>query len=153
MTRKSWQKWTLFVLNSDTVYCSTIFANRIESRPTKFIKCLYKVNETCKHLHGHWSQIPAKRTNIKPTAWLQTPTKCRLRQTPPQAPPWHHLHLLLPESPPSQLNFVFFRIAWMAHSSSQAWRTLVVIKLGVDNYCYYSRWRHHDVLLLFPRAK
>jgi hypothetical protein len=25
-----------------------------------------------KHLHGDWSQIPAKRTNTKPTAWLQT---------------------------------------------------------------------------------
>jgi hypothetical protein len=26
-----------------------------------------------KHLQGDWSQIPAKRTNTKPTAWLQTP--------------------------------------------------------------------------------
>jgi hypothetical protein len=26
-------------------------------------------------IYGDWSQIPAKRINTKPTAWLQTPVK------------------------------------------------------------------------------
>jgi hypothetical protein len=41
MTRQSWQEWTFFVLSSNKIYCSIIFADRIES--TKFIKCFYKV--------------------------------------------------------------------------------------------------------------
>jgi hypothetical protein len=66
MTRQNW-RYLNFVLSSDTLYCGIFFfANRIES--TKFI-----VNFTWKHLHGDWNQIPAKRTNTKMTAWLQTP--------------------------------------------------------------------------------
>jgi hypothetical protein len=34
-----------------------------------------------KHLQGDWRQIPAKRTNTKPTALLQTPAKRRLHHT------------------------------------------------------------------------
>jgi hypothetical protein len=34
---------------------------------------------------------------------------------------------LLPESPPSELNFNLFRTARTAHSTSQAWRTLAVV--------------------------
>jgi hypothetical protein len=58
-----------------------MFVNRIEG--TKFREIRYKVNKIWNHLHGDWSQIPAKRTNAKPTALLQTPAKRRLRQTPP----------------------------------------------------------------------
>jgi hypothetical protein len=80
MTRQIDGNEPFFVLNSNTIYFSIIFANRFEN--TKCMKFLYKVNLTWKHLHGDWSQIPAKRTNTEPTAWLQTPAKRRLRQTP-----------------------------------------------------------------------
>jgi hypothetical protein len=48
-----------------------------------------------KHIYGDWSQIPAKRTNTKSTAWLQTPPE----------PTMPLLDLLLPESSPSELTF------------------------------------------------
>jgi hypothetical protein len=38
----------------------------------------------CKHLHSDWSQIPAKRTDIKPTAKLETPANRSLLGSPPQ---------------------------------------------------------------------
>jgi hypothetical protein len=41
------------------------------------------------------------------------------------------LYFLLPQSPPSKINFNFFRFARTALSSCQAWRTLAII-LGVD---------------------
>jgi hypothetical protein len=47
------------------------------------LKCIYKVKYMWKHLHGDRSQIPDKCSITKPTAWLQTPAKRRLHQTPP----------------------------------------------------------------------
>jgi hypothetical protein len=35
-----------------------------------------------KHIYGDRSQIPDKRTTTKPTVWLKTPTKLKLRQNP-----------------------------------------------------------------------
>jgi hypothetical protein len=66
MTRQSWQEWIFIVLNNNTIYCSIIFANHIEK---------YKIYK--------WNHFPAKLTNTKLTAWLQTPAERRLCQTPP----------------------------------------------------------------------
>jgi hypothetical protein len=62
-----------------------------------------------KCLYSDWSQIPAECTNTKQTACLQTAAIRRLCQTPPKAPSQPGLHFLLPESPPSELDFSFFR--------------------------------------------
>jgi hypothetical protein len=43
-----------------------------------------------KNIHGDWSQIPAKRNNTKPTAWLRTPDS-RLPPNADSARP-HHKH-------------------------------------------------------------
>jgi hypothetical protein len=67
-----------FVLS---IYCSIIIEGRIKCGT--FIQFLYKENQMWKQIHGHWSQVPAKRTNTKPTYWLLTSTKRRLQQTPP----------------------------------------------------------------------
>jgi hypothetical protein len=79
MTRQIWRERTLLVFNNNAVYCSIVFANRIEN--TKFVKFLL-VNWMLKHLNGDWSQIAAKPTNKKPEAWLQT-EESRQTQTSP----------------------------------------------------------------------
>jgi hypothetical protein len=56
----------LFVLKSNIIYCSIVFANRIES--TNFIKYLYKVQFNVKTSSRRLKQIPAKGTNTKSTA-------------------------------------------------------------------------------------
>jgi hypothetical protein len=43
MVRHGWREWTIFVLNSNTVYRSIILGNSTESK--KFIKLLCKLNE------------------------------------------------------------------------------------------------------------
>jgi hypothetical protein len=43
-----------------------------------------------KNLHDLWSQVPAKRANTKPTAWLETPGSCE-KQT-PQGSTTHTVH-------------------------------------------------------------
>jgi hypothetical protein len=46
---------------------------------------------------------------------------------------WH-------QSPKLELNFVLFRIAWMAHSYSQTWRSLAII-LGADRQICLNKWQ------------
>jgi hypothetical protein len=113
----------LCVLNRNTIYCSIISANCIES--TKVIKLKKKINWMKKHLHDDWSQIPVKCTSTKPTAWLQTTIKRRLRQTPPKP----RLLFLLTVLPQSQTNSKF--------SASHERRSCIVKRdghwlLGVD---------------------
>jgi hypothetical protein len=113
MTRQSRREWNFFVLNCNTVYWSIAFANRIES--TIYIQFIFKVTYMWEHLQGDWKQSPPKRTNTKPTAWVRTPAKNRLRRIPPQMPLQRHLIFL-----PSEINFISFRIVRTAHSHSQA---------------------------------
>jgi hypothetical protein len=68
--------------------------------------------------------IPAKRTNTKLTAWLQT----LINADPPQR---SLIYVSCYQSRHPQLNFIFLRITPTANSPSQAWRTLNVI-LWVD---------------------
>jgi hypothetical protein len=63
-----------------------------------------------------WFLPNAPTQNRQPDSRLKTPAKRRHRQTPPQP----RLHFLLPESPPSELNFSFFRVERTAHSYSQS---------------------------------
>jgi hypothetical protein len=92
----------------------------------KIYKFFYKKNKMWKHLHGDWSQIPAKRTNTKPTAWLQIPARPHHRR--------HHSLICIScyQSRHRQnlISISFSRITRTAHSYSQAWRTSAII-LGV----------------------
>jgi hypothetical protein len=80
-----------------------------------------------KHLHCVWNQIPAKLTNKTPTALLQTGDS-RQTQTPPNPAVGTIIasFSFLPTTRAAAVKtwFKFFRIAWTAHSPSQAWRTL-----------------------------
>jgi hypothetical protein len=50
MTRQIWREWTVDVLSISTVNPIIIFSNRVEC--TNFIKFLYKLNWTWKHVQG-----------------------------------------------------------------------------------------------------
>jgi hypothetical protein len=119
--------WTVKVDRNEHFLCWTLIQNF-------FQYYLYKSHWKYKlYKIPLWSKLNVKTSSGRlkphscqthqPTVRLLTPAKRRLRQTPPQP----HLHFLLPESPPSELNFNYFRIARTSHSYSQAWRTMAII--------------------------
>jgi hypothetical protein len=65
-----------------------------------------------KYIQGVWIQIPTKRINTKPTAWLQTPAKCRLYKTITASFTFLATRVATVESEFS----ISFRIALAAHS-------------------------------------
>jgi hypothetical protein len=77
MVRHGWREWTIFVLNSNTVYRSIILENSTESK--KIIKLICKLNE-CENI---FTATEAKSTKTKLTAWLYTPAKSKPRRIVP----------------------------------------------------------------------
>jgi hypothetical protein len=115
MKRRSWREQTSVVLNSNTIYCSTFFANRIKS--TKFIISLWTKLSVQTYSRGDWSH------------------------TPRQAPPQPRIHFLLPQSPTSEFNF--FHISRKAHPLSKMWRILAVTL--VTRFFKCSRWKQFQI--------
>jgi hypothetical protein len=137
-TGPTWYKQTIkvtvthpFVLNSDTLYCCTVFANRIQIR--KFIKI--SLQDMWKHVQHDRSQFPAKCIDTKLTASHLTPIKSRLHHIPPQASP-EPLHFLLPGRHCQKLTSTPPPGNWgPTHSYDPAWRELAVVLWADTRKC------------------
>jgi hypothetical protein len=111
MTCQCWQEWIISVINSNTIYCSIIFANCSER--TKL--------------------ITLKKLNVKTSSWQLKPNSCQMDQhktdclTPDSARPHHSLICISCYQSHHRQNLLcFFCIAWRC-THSQVWQTLVAI--------------------------
>jgi hypothetical protein len=71
MTRRSWRKRNILRW-AVTQFIAALYICKFHWK-YKIRKISLKTKLMWKQFHGDWSQIPAKRTYRKPTAWLQIP--------------------------------------------------------------------------------
>jgi hypothetical protein len=122
------------VLNSNTIYYSSIFAKHIAS--TKFMKILCKVSWIRNHLHVGWSHIPdigyARTQNRPPTSRLQKLSPNAVTAIPRNMATMRRSHFLLPEYPHSELHF-----SSIPHRTNS---TLAESSVKDFDYCISSRY-------------
>jgi hypothetical protein len=133
----NWQERSSLCWTVAQLIAALIFSNRI------YVQCnVYKTSL--------WSKLSVKTSlrRLKPNSSkeigtlhrrLQTPAKSSLRQTPPQAPPYHRLNILLSESLPSERNFtcselssgLYCRVKWLSTDVSEVRTASIITSLRV----------------------